>query len=157
MSSDNGGTFSVVTNTLYVHPFQLIANRPMAGLMVRVSSGAGRSAHWVSIVVGHRDCRLICCRAEPSAHQRVGLATITFSAWYPPGWYFMACVSDNTVTFNAVSVIPGASVLGSDSNNQNISFLSVANGSITLPSPFSGTTTNVSHSTSFPAVSVLLA
>lgn len=157
MSTNNTITAAVTANMLYVHPFQLIANRPLAGLICRVSSGSGTSATLGLYRCGASGLPTDLLQSGIISIAAAGVKTIAFSAWYPPGWYFMACVADNgSVIFNGVGAVPGASPLGTDGNNQNITALTVANGSITLPNPFSGTTSNLVNSSTFPCVGVLL-
>jgi hypothetical protein len=156
-SLNHSSTVAMTTNRLYVVPFLLTVNRPLAGIQCRVSTGSGTNG-----TLG-----LYRCGADglPGALLQSGTITtsagpsiqqVTFSAYYPPGWYYMACVADNACAINAPGAVPGSNPLGHDTNNQHIVALYTANGSLTLPDPFSGVTTNVVNSTAIPGVSALI-
>lgn len=158
ISLNNSLTCPMVANRLYVVPFLHIANRPMAGLQCRVSVNAGASGTLGLYRCGSNGLPGALLQSGTISTASAGAVVgISFSAYYPPGWYYTALVCDNTPVINAPAAVPGPSPLGHDSVNQHIVTLYTANGSITLPDPWSGTPTLVANSTTLPAISVLLA
>lgn len=158
ITGNHSSTHPMTANRLEVVPFQLIANRPMAGLMTRVSVSGGTSGTLGLYRCGSGGLPTDLLQSGSISCSSSGtLQSITFSAYYPPGWYYVALVCDGAPTINCPGTTPGASPLGTDTNNQNIVALYTANGSTTLPNPFSGSTTNIVNSNAFAGISVLLA
>ncbi|HQR20111.1 MAG TPA: hypothetical protein PKV98_04550 [Burkholderiaceae bacterium] len=155
MITANGLTCAMTTNRLFVHPFLHVTNRPFAGIGCRVSTGAGTSG-----TLGLYSCGTDGLPGDLLQSGTINTAssgivrTISFSAWYPPGWYFMALVCDNTPSINQCSTVPAsATPLGMDSTAQIITALYTANGSISLPNPYNASgATQVVNSGSTPTI-----
>lgn len=157
MSTNNSATVTMAANKLFVHPFQLSINRPMAGIMCRVTALAGTSGTLGWYRCGTSGAPTDLLQSGTISTASTGLKSVTFSAYYPPGWYYAAVVCDSGCTLASIGAVPGSSPLGTDPNNQNICALTTANGSITLPNPFSGTVTQLVNSIAFPNIAALFA
>lgn len=157
-SGNNSLTAALTTNRLYMVPFRLDAIRPMAGIQCRVSVAGGTFGSMGLYRMGPDGLPSELLQSGTFSTVGTGIKQVSFSAYYPPDWYCTALVVDGAVTCNTTSVIPGSSPFGHDTNNQHITCLYTANGSITLPNPwvYSGVTPLV-NSTLFPTVSIILA
>lgn len=151
------GAVTTAANKLWVIPFQLEVNRPMAGILARVTTAAGTSGTLGWYRCGSAGLPTDLLQSGTISTATTGLKSIAFSAYYPPGWYYAAIVCDGAAGLGASNSIPASSPLGSDGSNLSINALTVANGSITLPNPFTGTVTQVTNSIAFPVIAAFFA
>jgi hypothetical protein len=156
---NQGGVSSnvpMVANRLYIQPFLWASSLPMVGLGCRIATGAGTSA-----TIGLYTCgtnglpgTLLQSGTVNTASSST-LRSISFSqVWYPPGWYYTAMVCDAAPNINAYAVAgTAASPLSNDGTGGGVlSALYTANGSITLPTPYSASGATMVANNQYPAL-----
>jgi|GEM_PF-2614814 len=154
-------TFAMVANTLYITPYKLDVGIPLAALNIYITTlaAAGNLALGVYTMLPDGTAGALLASASGISTGSTGIARgTTSSVFLPPGWYWVAALSDSTPT---IQVISGAIVSPLGSNNSDprltlnrMSASAAYSSGLPNPAPTSGWSTQLSNAAG--AVQVIL-